>query len=723
MRTIYSARRQFRNLENIWTGLERRLERISSVAAGVRPYNPLYYLGPLIIMLLIYITVTGIYLTLLYRPGSDTAFQSVVAISQTWFGALIRTSHRYASDALILVTALHALKTFLSDRYWGSRWPAWVSGWFMIMIFWLVGTMGYFLVWDQGAQWLTEYAILLVRGPFALSFLDPDAASRTFSFFVIILFLHIFIPTLLIISILIHVLRIARTRYWTPRWLTGITVVALVIVSLLWPVRSDSPADLTRILTTVNVDWIYMGFLPLASLLGAPLFWGISGVLIAVLLALPWLTRGENLGPAVVIDHQCTGCALCARECPYKAIDMVHRDDETTFSSLAVVKPGLCTGCGICVGACADDAIELAGLHSAVIRQDLRRTLAHSIPAGGTPPVVIYACDRHEALGTLPSLNGSTQAASDALDISLSDAALPPRVNQGVWLDDKGNPRPVMTAVSPCMGMLHPNWAAAGIEAGAAGAVMVTCPTHDCAFREGPDRVDSRLKRRRTLRAGNTHLLHLAPGSRAELMSLWNQMVSEGDSAEEVRHTPSVVGLDEDPESVQTKPGLYTQARHLAPGLVLLLLIIGISILPVRGADARPPAQAQIRLGIRHSGEMIASAAELPAEIAAKIPENVDPATVLGGERFPVHIRMLVDGEAVLEQAYQPRGLRSEGASEGLETWWLAPGMYDIDILLMDDGVNWRSVFAEAVKIASGESLVLFFDGDQNSFIIHSRSQ
>ena len=38
---------------------------------------------------------------------------------------------------------------------------AWDSGWIMVIVFWLVGTTGYFLVWDRAAQWLLEYALLL----------------------------------------------------------------------------------------------------------------------------------------------------------------------------------------------------------------------------------------------------------------------------------------------------------------------------------------------------------------------------------------------------------------------------------------------------------------------------------------------------------------------------------------------------------------------------------
>lgn len=719
MRTVYLARRRLRVLERSWTALERLIGRAAPAGGLLRPYNPLYYLGPLIIFLLLYVTATGLYLTLFYRPGSDTAFQSVAAMSNFWLGGFVRTSHRYASDGLILLSLLHGIKVFLSDRFWGSRWLAWVSGWVMVVIFWLVGTMGYFLVWDQAAQWLMEYALLFFRGSFALSFLYANAASRTFSFFVIILFLHIFIPTLLIVGVLIHGLRMARTRYWTPRWLTLIALAALVVVSLLWPVDNGLPAKMTQLVERVPIDWIYMGFLPLASLLGAPLFWGGSGLLIALLLATPWLLSGQHSGPAIILNQRCTGCALCARECPYSAIDMVHRDDDTSFPSLAVVRSNLCTGCGVCVGACADDAVELTGLHSAVIRQDLRRTLAQSNQQSGQPPVIIYTCDRHAALGSLPPFSQVQMAEPNPLQISLIQAALPGRVNQGLWLDGAGNPRPVVTAVSPCMGMLHPNWAAESIEAGAAGAIMVSCPIDDCAFREGSHWVEHRLKRRRTLRTGNTHLLHLAPGSQGEVMTLWRRMVagkSAGGGEEgELGQLASVVSLEK--ALKPARPPLGSLAVRLLPGFLLLALVLAISILPYQNASARQPEHGQIRLGIGHSGHLMATASHLPPEIAAKIPANVDPVSILGGERFPVQVRLMVDGTVVVERSFRPRGLRKEGASAGLITWWIAPGLYSVQIQLMDDGAEWRSVYQTEAEILAGSSYLLYYDEVQDRFI------
>ena len=102
-----------RFLERSWTRIEAAIDRIAAAT-----YNPLYHLGTLQITLLVIIAVTGVYLTIFYRPGADRAFESVAGMSATWLGSLMRSVHRYASAALIVVALLHALKSFLSIHKW-----------------------------------------------------------------------------------------------------------------------------------------------------------------------------------------------------------------------------------------------------------------------------------------------------------------------------------------------------------------------------------------------------------------------------------------------------------------------------------------------------------------------------------------------------------------------------------------------------------------------------
>ncbi|PJF46006.1 MAG: hypothetical protein CUN48_16005, partial [Candidatus Thermofonsia Clade 3 bacterium] len=111
-RTIYAGRRRLRALERGWTAGERLLNRL----AGWQASNPFYHLGTLAIFLLFVLIGTGIYLTIFYRPGSDRAYGSVVALSATWPGSLMRSIHRYAADALILVTEWNEFKQLDMER-------------------------------------------------------------------------------------------------------------------------------------------------------------------------------------------------------------------------------------------------------------------------------------------------------------------------------------------------------------------------------------------------------------------------------------------------------------------------------------------------------------------------------------------------------------------------------------------------------------------------------
>ncbi|GJM41317.1 MAG: hypothetical protein DHS20C20_15990 [Ardenticatenaceae bacterium] len=713
--SIYPRRRGLRALERGAAWLERLVNQFGTVNERIRPYNPFYHLGTLAIFLLIVLTITGVYLTIFYRPGVDRAYASVAGMSATWLGSLMRTVHRYASDALIVVSLLHALKTFFSDRFSGSRWLAWLSGWVLLALFWSIGLMGYWLIWDQPAQWVTEYFIQLMQGPFAYTFFGGQIESSTFSLFVIVLFLHIFLPILLIIGVLIHLLRLARATYWAPRWLMIGTVVVLLLLSLWRPLQLALPADVNVVVRQVPLDWWYLGFLPLAEQVGDGWFWGTAVFMLVAVIAFPWLFPARHDGPAVVIDQNCTGCSACAHECPYTAIEMVERHDDTGFNMLAVVKPTLCTGCGICVGACPDKAIELDRLHSGVIRQDLQRTLGLA-QAEGEAAIAVYACERHDALGTLPPLSQPEPLAEANVmiggSIPLLQAKLPPRINVGSWEDEQGQPRPVITCVVPCTGMLHPNWAAETIEAGGAGAIVVSCPANDCSHREGPHWIANRLKRRRTLRKGNVHFWELAPGSRQQVLALWRQMVGDGAETHSVGPSVTVVGG----ETAVSSPSRFAFLRHSFVGLIILFVtFLGSIWLTPMTATSYPDA-GQIRVVINHGGQVIADVSDLSADILEKLPENVDPAQVLGGERLPVHLRVSVDGEIVIEESYEARGLRREGAIYGLESWWGEPGEHAVSIWLKDDETEWRTVFDDTVTVPKDGVVRLLYNPERDFF-------
>ena len=103
-----------------------RLDAWANRLYGAR-WNPLYHSGAIVVALLLVLLATGLYLLVFYRLGAPWA--SVARITeQAWLGRWIRGLHRFASDAVVVATAVHAFRMYAQRRSWGPRALAWVSG-------------------------------------------------------------------------------------------------------------------------------------------------------------------------------------------------------------------------------------------------------------------------------------------------------------------------------------------------------------------------------------------------------------------------------------------------------------------------------------------------------------------------------------------------------------------------------------------------------------------
>src|SRR5262245_26086400 len=218
-------RRALFRIAGLYHWVEAGLDRLVSA-----PLNPLYHSGTIAVFSLAVATATGIYLFLFYRVGTQAAHASVEAIvaQSLGIGALVRSLHRYSSDAALLAAALHGIKMLLNDRFWGARWIGWVSGLALLALVWVAGATGYWLVWDAQALVLSQTIsrlldVLPIFGePVAHTFVR-NAAIQNFLFFVV-LFLHITVPLLIGAFYWLHVMRLARARFLPPQvvlWVTG----------------------------------------------------------------------------------------------------------------------------------------------------------------------------------------------------------------------------------------------------------------------------------------------------------------------------------------------------------------------------------------------------------------------------------------------------------------------------------------------------------------------
>ena len=83
-------------------------------------------LGSATILFLIVQIATGIVLTLSYVPSPSAAYESVLYIDQTPFGALVRGVHHWTASLLVILVVVEWLSTTLTHT--GNFWPL-VIGW------------------------------------------------------------------------------------------------------------------------------------------------------------------------------------------------------------------------------------------------------------------------------------------------------------------------------------------------------------------------------------------------------------------------------------------------------------------------------------------------------------------------------------------------------------------------------------------------------------------
>ncbi len=175
-------------------------------------FNLWYFFGSLALLVLVNQILTGIWLTMFYKPDATLAFASVEYIMRdVEWGWLLRYMHSTGASAFFIVVYLHMFRALLYGSYKEPRELLWLTG--MVIFFTLMGEafFGYLLPWGQMSYWGAQVIISLfgaipvvgdelttwLRGDFVVS----DATlNRFFSFHVIAM------PLLLCGLVLVHVL-------------------------------------------------------------------------------------------------------------------------------------------------------------------------------------------------------------------------------------------------------------------------------------------------------------------------------------------------------------------------------------------------------------------------------------------------------------------------------------------------------------------------------------
>lgn len=394
-------------------------EQLERILGWVFPahWNPLLNLGALGFFFYWIVTATGIYTYIFFDTTVRGAYASVEYMTHDqWYAAgVMRSLHRYASDGLVAVMLLHLLREFSLDRYRGVRWFSWITGIPVLVMVYLAGISGYWLVWDKLAQYVAVVSTEWLDKPgvfgesIARNFLHPGMVEDRF--FTLMIFLHIAIPLIALVVMWMHLQRVTKPRINPPRGLAYGVLVSMTVLSLVHPALSQGPANLTEAPPDVGLDWFYLGLYPLLDHWPGTATWTAAAAFLVITIALPWLPPLRAVRTAVVDLPNCNGCIRCFNDCPYNAITMVPRTDGEPFERQPAVNASLCTGCGICAGACptampfrrASELVAGIDLPDFTIA-DLRARV-HEVGAAleGRARVLMFGCEPGAPLASIAS--------------------------------------------------------------------------------------------------------------------------------------------------------------------------------------------------------------------------------------------------------------------------------------------------------------------------------
>ena len=125
-------------------------------------FNFWYYFGSLALLVLVIQILTGIFLTMNYKPDATLAFASVEYIMRDVnFGWLIRYMHSTGASFFFVVVYLHMFRGLMYGSYKKPRELVWLFGMFIYLCLMAEAFMGYLLPWGQMSFWGAQVIISL----------------------------------------------------------------------------------------------------------------------------------------------------------------------------------------------------------------------------------------------------------------------------------------------------------------------------------------------------------------------------------------------------------------------------------------------------------------------------------------------------------------------------------------------------------------------------------
>lgn len=665
-------------LERVALAVERPANRL----IGTAQLNPFYHTGTIATLLLIIVALTGFFLFLFFQYGFDASYNAVMIRIETPFIArTVRAVHRYASGALVITTLLHAFRTLFMERFRGPRWLAWVTGIFMTGLLWFAGVTGYWLIWDERAQLINDAFVgfLQTLTPFAAPYMvmitEAAASGDSWAIFLAIFAVHVLLFLIVAVFYWYHIKRLSRPKWLPPAfWVVGVAVVVL-LVSLFFPAGMLPQGDLTRLPGPVTIDPLFLFYLPASEdpVLNGML-WGSLIILAVVLTALPWIRgrrrehadapgQSEPAGQPVVniIKDRCTGCTVCAVDCPYKAIEMVDRTDGKRHKYIAIEDAGLCVSCGICVGSCDGVAVTLGQTPPVALWDTVSAQLALVKLRSPIEQVqVVFTCERHAVQGGRPYI----------------EHAVPSQ-----------NGMAVEVVTLPCVGTAPPGLLSRTLDEGVANVHIIGCPPDDCANREGNLWLEQRLTRERVPRLKRSY-------ANAPITASW---LPPDDFGHGIAAIPTAAISKNGEDSAPDYMSLRRMARSLtwrnyAVAFLLLAIVMVVQIfltdLPyVPYVDKSAVSRVVI------------------SDVAAPIGRSSYISTILGPD---LSLRLEIDGQVVLEEPLDYAAILESDAYPFYEQLDISPGEQRMRLSLNDPSTAISFTYFDGpVSVTEGDIITI----------------
>ncbi|MEE8236906.1 MAG: cytochrome bc complex cytochrome b subunit [Gammaproteobacteria bacterium] len=179
---------------------------------AAKNFNFWYGFGVIATVVLVLQIVSGILLTMNYKPSAEEAFASVEYIMRDvdW-GWLIRYLHSTGGSALFIVIYLHMFRAMLYGSYKKPRELIWLVGMAIYLCMMAEGFFGYLLPWGNRSYWGAQVIVSLfgavpvigeglaewIRGDFYIS---DITLNRFFAFHVIA------VPLILLLLVVVHIM-------------------------------------------------------------------------------------------------------------------------------------------------------------------------------------------------------------------------------------------------------------------------------------------------------------------------------------------------------------------------------------------------------------------------------------------------------------------------------------------------------------------------------------